>query len=83
MLLRHPEVWPEALRAAVAMAPRGWWRRPPFVPIPDPELVRWRVVTAYGRDRPIAAGDLVAYLRWRRRQRITRGRRGSRRGDAA
>jgi hypothetical protein len=69
-VLRRPGLWPEALRAAGAMARRGWWRRPPFLPVPDRAYLSWRAATAYGTAAaPIAPGDLVAYLRWRRRQR--------------
>ncbi|HHC08188.1 MAG TPA: hypothetical protein ENK55_05680 [Actinobacteria bacterium] len=70
---RRPWLWAEALRAAAAMAPRRWWLRPPFLPLPDRRLVRWRLETAYGEVRPVAGEDLVAYLRWRRRQRRLRG----------
>ncbi len=69
-LLRHPGLWGEALRAGAALTPRRWWRRPPFLPVPDRRYVAWRIATAYGRpDAPVAADDVLAYLRWRARQR--------------
>jgi hypothetical protein len=72
-LLRRPGLIPEAVRAAVALAGRGWWRRPPFLPIPDPAYLRWRTETAYGSgDAPLDPGDVVHYLEWRRRQRRAR-----------
>ncbi len=72
-VLRRPSLWLEALSVARSLAPRRWWSRPPFLPLPDPELLAWRAATAYGSERPIASDDLVAYLRWRKRQRRTRG----------
>jgi hypothetical protein len=69
-VVRRPGLWGEAIRVSLAMAPDGWWRRAPFLPLPDPAYLRWRVTTAYGRaDTTIATGDLVAYLAWCKRQR--------------
>jgi len=66
VLLRHPDLWRTALRQLRVLARPGWWRRAPFLPVPDPEYLRFRLVTAYGGDgtaRPDPS-DLVAYLRW-------------------
>lgn len=60
----RPTLWPTALRQAVRMAPRGWWRRAPFVPVPDPSYLRFRLQTAYGSEGEPTAEDVVAYLRW-------------------
>jgi hypothetical protein len=60
----RPALWGIALRQLVATSPAGWWRRPPFVPRPDPAYVRFRTETAYGPDARPGADDLVAYLRW-------------------
>ncbi|GMQ84487.1 MAG: hypothetical protein BMS9Abin07_0051 [Acidimicrobiia bacterium] len=73
---RRPFLWPTALGALVAMSPRRWWARPPFLPIPEHDLVRWRVTTAYGDpEATLAEDDLVAYLEWRHRaaRGLTRG----------
>jgi hypothetical protein len=59
-----PSLWGTALRQLVATSPRGWWRRPPFAPRPDPAYLRFRTDTAYGPDARPGPGDLVAYLRW-------------------
>jgi hypothetical protein len=50
----------------VVLARPGWWRRPPFLPTPDPGYLRFRLQTAYGDDgvEPPTPGDLVTYLRW-------------------
>ncbi len=75
-VLRRPLLWPTAVGATLAFAPSDWWRRAPFLPVPDDELIRWRIATAYGRDdADLAAEDVVAYLEWRQRsaQGQTRG----------
>lgn len=65
-VLRRPELWGTALRQVRTLARPGWWRRPPFLPLPDPEYLRFRLTTAYGGDgtAPPTAEDLVAYLHW-------------------
>lgn len=69
----RPRLWVTAVGAVAALALDGWWRRPPFLPLPDEEMLRWRLTTAYGSpDHAVAPDDLVAYLEWRRRQRSTR-----------
>ncbi len=62
----RPGLWIEGLRFLGAMAEPGWWRRPPFFPVPEPGYLRWRIATAYGsEDHPVRPHDLVAVLRWR------------------
>lgn len=65
-LLRHPRLWLTAVRQTRRLAPVGWWRRPPFLPVPDPAYLRFRLETAYGGagDRTPEGDDLVTYLRW-------------------
>lgn len=64
-IARHPSLWWTALVQARRLTPRGWWRRRPFLPVPDPAYVRFRLVTMYGDDqRPLDPDDLVLYLRW-------------------
>jgi hypothetical protein len=47
------------------LAKRGWWRRPPFLPVPDAAYLRFRMETAYGdADRDPEPDDLITYLRW-------------------
>jgi hypothetical protein len=67
-LARHPGLWPTALVQAGRLSRPGWWRRPPFVPVPDRDYLRFRLETQYGRAG-LASGaldpnDLVVYLRW-------------------
>lgn len=62
----RPGLWAIALRQARVLAEPGWWRRAPFLPLPPRDYLRFRLQTAYGGDGtgPIAADDLVGYLRW-------------------
>lgn len=67
-VLRRPRLWPAALAQAGRLAPDGWWRRPPFLPLPDRAWLRFRMETAYGRpDAVPEPGDLVVFLEWARR----------------
>jgi hypothetical protein len=63
---RHPSLWTIAGRQALVLAAPGWWHRRPFLPLPAPDYLRFRLQTAYGGDgegEPDPA-DLVTYLRW-------------------
>lgn len=65
VVLRRPGLWLVALRQAVVMAPAGWWRRAPFLPVPDAGYLRFRMQTMYGDpDRAPDPADLVSYLTW-------------------
>jgi hypothetical protein len=79
---RHPSLWATALRQAWVLAAPGWWHRRPFLPLPAPEYLRFRLQTAYGGegDRDPDPDDLLAYLRWCRDQRSSQKwrRKGSR-----
>ncbi len=72
-VLAHPTLWWPALVAVARFAPRGWWRRPPFLPTPDERYWRFRMETAYGdADAPVDPDDLLEALRWTRRSRRAR-----------
>jgi hypothetical protein len=66
VVVARPRLWPTAARQVGRLARPGWWRRPPFLPVPDRAYLRFRLVTAYGGDgrRPPDPGDVLAYLRW-------------------
>jgi hypothetical protein len=75
-VLSHPELWWASAGAVRRMARRGWWRRPPFLPVPGDAYWRFRLVTANGGDGEsdaLAPADVVAYLRWCQRTRPRRG----------
>lgn len=47
------------------MALRGWWRRPPFLPVPAGRYLRFRLVTQYGDATHLPeAADVLNYLAW-------------------
>jgi len=64
-LLAHPSLWGTAVRQVLVLAPAGWWRRAPHLPLPDPAYMRFRMQTAYGdpTHEPEPA-DVVTYLHW-------------------
>ena len=64
-LLRRPDLWGAALAQGARLAPPGWWRRWPPLPLPDPAYLRFRLQTAYGDpEQPPAPEDVVAWLEW-------------------
>ncbi len=70
-LLRRPFLWPTAVRQAVVLAPDGWWRTPPHLPLPSADYLRFRLITAFGGDGSLddvdpsdLGADLVTYLEW-------------------
>jgi hypothetical protein len=63
--LRSPSLAADLLRVAWRFRARGWYRRPPFLPLPSREYVRWRMYTAYGDyDAVPPAEDVIRYARW-------------------
>jgi hypothetical protein len=68
-ILRRPWLWAEGMRTLVAVAPPGWWRRAPYLPIPDVAYADWRLATAHGdSEMPLHPDELIRYLEWRKRQ---------------
>lgn len=72
-VLRHPTLWPTAIGQAFRLAPTGWWRRAPFLPLPDPAYLAFRLETQYGRDAEPSGDDVISYLRWCRDEARRRG----------
>lgn len=63
--LRSPTLAVDLLRVLWNFRARRWYRRPPFLPLPPREYVRWRMHTAYGDDDAIpSADDVERYARW-------------------
>ena len=60
----RPRLWWVAVRQLVRVARPRWWRRAPFLPLPDAGYLRFRMETAYGDTRVPRPADLVAYLEW-------------------
>ncbi len=63
----NPRVARDLVALAWSMRRRRWDREPPFLPLPPPEYVRWRMLTAYGDEDAIPpVGDVIRLARWRR-----------------
>jgi hypothetical protein len=63
----RPRLALDLVRTAWAFRRRDWYRRPPFLPLPDPTYLRWRMYTAYADEQAIPpADDVVRFARWRR-----------------
>jgi hypothetical protein len=63
----RPRLAVDLVRTAWAFRSRGWHRRVPFLPLPDPTYLRWRMYTAYADEQAVPpAGDVVRFARWRR-----------------
>ena len=65
-VLPHPSLWRTGLHQVRVLAGPGWWRHAPFLPLPAPDYLRFRMETAYGGagDQEPRPADLVTYLRW-------------------
>ena len=70
----RPRLWRTTARQMRRTAAPGWYRRAPFLPLPNGEYLRFRLVTQYGdaNHRPIPA-DVVNYLAWCRQWDSERG----------
>jgi hypothetical protein len=61
----RPHLIPLMLRAGWRFRARGWWRRPPFLPLPPAEYLAWRLHTAYGETGATPEfAEFERYLRW-------------------
>ncbi len=61
----RPRLWYPSIRQALVLAPVGWWRRAPFLPLPSVELLEFRAVTQYGSTtHAMDPHDVVDYVRW-------------------
>jgi hypothetical protein len=54
------------MRSMLAMAPPGWWRRRPYLPVPDDRYWRFRLETSNGGDGtiPPSPSEVVDVLAW-------------------
>ena len=65
--LFRPRLALDLMRTAWAFRRRHWWARPPFLPVPDRDYLRWRMYTAYGDETAVPPGqDVIRFARWRR-----------------
>ncbi len=64
-VLRRPSLWPIAVGQSWRMRRARWWRRSPYLPLPERRYLRFRMVTQYGdADHAPDASDVVSYLTW-------------------
>ena len=64
LVLVRPHLWRTALRQGHRLARPEWWRRMPFLPVPDAEYLRFRFETQYGSHARPDPRDLLTYLEW-------------------
>jgi hypothetical protein len=70
--VRRPGLWTTAVRQVVVLAAPGWWHRRPFLPLPDRDYLRFRMITQYGDpDHAPETADVVTYLHWCRSYRAS------------
>ena len=63
--IRRPRLGIDLLKIAWRFRSREWYKRFPFIPLPDPTYLRWRMYTAYGDYNAIpSARDVERYARW-------------------
>ena len=69
-VVRRPDLWATAIRVGRDHAPPRWWRRRPFLPLPDSDWMAFRYETAFaertGRPSP---DEVIDYLEWVRHRR--------------
>ncbi len=63
-VLRRPGLWGVAVVQTFRLARPGWWRRPPFVPVPPAAYLAFRLETQYGSGHDPDPADVVTYLHW-------------------
>ena len=68
-VVRRPWKIPRLVRAAFVMAPTGWWKRKPFLPLPDKDYWRFRLETSAGGegDVPPSPDELLEVVDWAHR----------------
>jgi hypothetical protein len=72
-LIAHPVDAVSVATSAWALRRRGWWRRRPFLPIPDEAYWRFRMTTALGEPEAVpTVEEVVTAARWSRRERRNR-----------
>lgn len=63
--IRRPLLAVDLIRVAWRFRATSWYRRFPFLPIPDSTYLRWRMYTAYGDyDAVPPVTDVERYARW-------------------
>jgi hypothetical protein len=64
----QPRLAFDLLGLAWAFRAHDWYRQAPFLPVPPPEYIRWRMYTAYGDEAAVPpVEDVVRFAKWRRK----------------
>ena len=67
---KRPDLWVTGVQQLFLLAPRGWYRQWPPLPLPDSDYLAFRFETAYGKgSTDPEPQDVIAYLSWCRRNR--------------
>ena len=66
MVVKDPRLIRAAWYEARVMRPTRWWRRRPFLPLPDARYWRFRLETAYGGlgDTQPSSDEIHEVLTW-------------------
>jgi hypothetical protein len=63
--VRRPRLAVDLIRVAWRFRSNKWYRQFPFLPLPDPTYLRWRMYTAYGDYNAVpSVTDVERYARW-------------------
>lgn len=66
--LVNPRLALDLLSVTWVFRARGWFRRPPFLPLPSKEYLAWRMYTAYGDPHALPpVEDVIRFAQWRRK----------------
>ena len=63
-LLRHPLDAVVIARAGLRLRRKSWWRRAPFLPLPDAKYWEFRMSTVNGIDGTLTPKDVVVAAKW-------------------
>ena len=64
-VVMRPALWITATRQGLRLARRGWWKTPPFLPLPSPAYLEFRITTQYGAaNATLEIADVIDYLKW-------------------
>jgi hypothetical protein len=58
-LARHPSAGLKLVRAGWRFRPNGWWRRAPYLPLPDDAYWHFRVTTYAGSSSSSLAPEIM------------------------
>ncbi|MBW4029850.1 MAG: hypothetical protein HIU57_04120 [Acidobacteria bacterium] len=71
-LARHPRALTRVARAAWRLRRQHWWRRRPWLPVPDAAYWEFRVHTVAGADTRLEPAQVAGAAEWSVRQRVGR-----------